>query len=474
MPKKFVMNWQADKARWRKMHKGKWYFVTPKELGCHATKDASWKAANEWWTRKLASVTAPALDPANQQLRRVLESRDSVRETMEYLDTQMQKGEAAKKILQLLTAADEHHLPDDTDQLPDASQAAARLLQGEPINARLIQLILGHGGYVPVSYEQTTEKLKGLADEVTTEPPVDPDRSLQHHYEQWCQIQLNGDKSAARKKMNVHMLGYFSQFMGNVEVDEINEARWAAFYTWLQGKELDYGYKGRILRTAKNFVQFLYEMRLIELPRNLNSRLLVFKSKKKEVKPLADDVLRQFYKAASGQTKLHTMLMLNCGMTSQDISDLQDNEVDWEEGTITRKRSKTQDHDDVPKVTYKLWSECFRLLKEHRSGKPNVLLTKTGNLWIQEKIEGDDYQHSDSIASNFKELCRKTKVKVTPKQLRTTAASKLGEHEKFKFYAQYFLGHSPKTIADKHYVRPAEKEFFKALKWLEAQFALAD
>ena len=61
MPKKFVMNWQQDTARWRKMHTGRWFFVTPKELGCHATKEASWKAANDWWIRKLATLTTPAL-----------------------------------------------------------------------------------------------------------------------------------------------------------------------------------------------------------------------------------------------------------------------------------------------------------------------------------------------------------------------------------------------------------------------------
>jgi integrase len=474
MPKKYVMNWQQDKSRWRKMHRGQWFFVTPKELGCRPTKEASWKAANEWWARKLATLAAPVLDPANFQVRRVLESRDTVREAVEYLCVQMQKGEAAKKLLQLLTAADEHRLPDDADGTPDALQAAERLMKGEPIDPRLIQLMLGHGGFVPVSYEQTTEKLKRLADEVTAEPPVDPDRGLHHHYEQWCRIQLGADKSAARKKMNMHMLGFFKRFMGDVEVDEVNEARWAAFYTWLRGKDLDDGYKGRILRTAKNFVRYLYEMRLIELPRNLDSRLLAFKSRRKEVKPLAVDVLRRFYGAAVGQTKLHVLLMLNCGMTAQDVSDLRDDEVDWDGGSLTRKRGKTRDHEDVPKVRYQLWPACFRLLKEYRSGKPNVLLTKTGNPWIRGKIEGDDYQHSDSIASRFKGVCRKAKVKVTPKQLRTTAASKLGEHENFKFYAQYFLGHSPRTVADKHYVKPSDEEFAKALKWLGDQFGLGD
>jgi hypothetical protein len=37
---------------------------------------------------------------------------------------------------------------------------------------------------------------------------------------------------------------------------------------------------------------------------------------------------------------------------------------------------------------------------------------------------------------------------------------------------QYFLGHSPKTVADKHYVVPSDEEFFEALGWLRKQYGL--
>jgi hypothetical protein len=37
---------------------------------------------------------------------------------------------------------------------------------------------------------------------------------------------------------------------------------------------------------------------------------------------------------------LHLLLMANCGFTQQDVSDLSQDEVDWQLGTITRKRSK--------------------------------------------------------------------------------------------------------------------------------------
>ena len=80
MPKIYLMNWQQDKSRWRKMLRGKWYFVTPKELGCLATKEASWSAANNWWKQKLASETSlrkgiEMIDVSIERMMRILEIR---------------------------------------------------------------------------------------------------------------------------------------------------------------------------------------------------------------------------------------------------------------------------------------------------------------------------------------------------------------------------------------------------------------
>jgi hypothetical protein len=58
--------------------------------------------------------------------------------------------------------------------------------------------------------------------------------------------------------------------------------------------------------------------------------------------------------------------------------------------------------------------------------------------------------------------------------MRATAASKLAEHGQYKYWVDYFLGHSPRTIAQQHYVRPTDAEFFEALAWLGGQLGLAD
>jgi hypothetical protein len=118
-------------------------------------------------------------------------------------------------------------------------------------------------------------------------------------------------------------------------------------------------------------------------------------------------------------------------------------------------------------VRYKLWSRTFALLRQYRSDHPErVLLTTTRRPWIEERHDGK-YHRSDKVASCVKYWLKKAGVKHPPKALRATAATRLGEHAHYKFYAQYFLGQSPRTVADKHYVRPSDTEFFEALAWLE-------
>ena len=43
--------------------------------------------------------------------------------------------------------------------------------------------------------------------------------------------------------------------------------------------------------------------------------------------------------------------------------------MDWKEGRITRKRSKTSSHEGVPVVSYKLWPETLHLLRSPKNAE---------------------------------------------------------------------------------------------------------
>ena len=78
--------------------------------------------------------------------------------------------------------------------------------------------------------------------------------------------------------------------------------------------------------------------------------------------------LATILKASPERLRLWLYLMMNCGFQQTDVSELAQNEVDWHKGRITDyKRRKGRRKKNVPKVTYPLWPETFRLLKKYRA-----------------------------------------------------------------------------------------------------------
>jgi hypothetical protein len=58
MPRLVSMTWIKSQRRWTKMYRGQRVYVSPKELGCLPTQEASVQAANAWWARKQAELDA--------------------------------------------------------------------------------------------------------------------------------------------------------------------------------------------------------------------------------------------------------------------------------------------------------------------------------------------------------------------------------------------------------------------------------
>jgi integrase len=104
----------------------------------------------------------------------------------------------------------------------------------------------------------------------------------------------------------------------------------------------------------------------------------------------------------SGQSRLHFLLCLNAGFLASDINDLRRSEVDWSAGTITRRRTKTREHEAAPVVRYKLWPETFGLLKRWRSADDPeiVLLTQSGGRWPVGHQGGVSFTRSDCVVTH--------------------------------------------------------------------------
>ena len=238
------------------------------------------------------------------------------------------------------------------------------------------------------------------------------------------------------------------------------------------------------------------------------------------------DVLK-IYHAASERMKLCILLMLNCGYGAAEIGSLKRSEVDFVSGRISRKRSKTKKHKTTPVVSYKLWKRTLDLLIKEHEKTVNTLQQNWGL-----KQQSQDYnkikelvllnnnctplchnfinpntktnRRTDCIRNDwYRLLIRLGMVKETTKkyrangktvekkktspiysfyQLRSTAATLLGNsksisnpdekynHKDYSLDTFLFLGHAPKTTAEKHYVKMGENRIDEPLEWLEQQF----
>ena len=231
------------------------------------------------------------------------------------------------------------------------------------------------------------------------------------------------------------------------------------------------------LGTIRAFVRWLWRTEVIEsLPRVLDPKakdLMVTKTRKKPV-TFTNEELATLLGSAQARTKLYILLMLNCGMTQKDISDLEAHELDWDEGRIVRKRSKTRDHENVPEVSYKLWPETLELLTHEWSGDDTgrVLLNRDGFPLWSERYEDDKYKKTDNIRNAFARLTKKTGVNKPLISLKKTSASRLRNNDKFNSVRSLFLGHAEVRVADQHYAENPKELLDRALEWLRGELGI--
>jgi integrase len=431
MARVYNMTWIPSRRGWMKEYRGRKHAISCRQLNAPETKEGSYQAANEWWAKKKVEI-----DGASVQRQTVSEMLAAAVERIVGTDAiNVDRMEVENDALRQLVTLMENRKQEAPDQLP--------------------------------------HKIAAIADAVA----VPNERTVSRHVERWVQTQqarVAAGQMAPDQADNLRIaLYHFRDWFGVASsVDGIDAAKFHDFYLWCLAKDWSNDYKKKVFGTARTFIRFLWESDVILLPKNLESKGFRFNAGNKVIVTWTPLEFRNMLKAASGQLKLHLLLMANCGMTQQDISDLADDEVDWQEGRILRKRSKTSDKKSTPTVNYKLWPITFELLKMYRSDTPTVLLTESGRPFVRKELVRGHLVKSDNIRSNFAHVRKRLRFSKSLKLLRKTSATLLESHETYGRFTQHFLGHAPRTIAARHYAAPSQDLFDEAVDWLAQQYGV--
>jgi len=257
-------------------------------------------------------------------------------------------------------------------------------------------------------------------------------------------------------------------------LDQLNEALWERYFVYLareveQGK-LSPSTMAACLGAAREFVRSRWERKFIELPRNLNSRSFAMSAPLKEIPVFTLEEIKALFGVAQERERLYLLLMLNCGLYPVDIATLR--KTEYVAGRLIRKRTKTRNRsENVPLVNFPLWRETDTLLTKYQSNHPELVLLNRNNqpLW-REAENGDKFNRVSNIKCNFFRLRKKTGINKSLKLLRKTSASLLETHPEYGRYGEHFLGEVPSSVSGRHYIKPSQEQFDKAVRWLGKQF----
>jgi integrase len=326
-------------------------------------------------------------------------------------------------------------------------------------------------------------------------------QSLSYHIDLFVKFQENRHKQGKIKAGQLEQLtiymNYYGRWAKEQRINHINaigtiKAVDAYFYHLTErlgtGQEqIEPSYAKKLFNCFKRFVQFLIDERVLEniIPpwNNRRDDKYTIREILKKPETISLTVLRQVHDAAPPRLKLFMSLVLNCGFGASEIGQLTKGEYDRKNGRIVHKRVKTGDCDNVPTVTYRLWSRTVELLENqietqkqyptHDEYRDRLLLNTNGRgLWY-EYFDNGSHKENDSISQQFERFITQFKKdkpdfpRFTFYMLRRTASTAISNHKIFGHLDSLGLGHAPRTTAGRHYTVPDADRLDDCIVWLE-------
>lgn len=464
-----LKGWNGDSYRWRWMIKGERVAVTCEELGLPPdqwTQEGSRKAAFDHYNKLKGTVTTKreANHPHAEQLTE-LKHRHQVATDLGIDTKPIQAAIATTKALPA----------DQTAYLDEATVAkieAAKLILGVDLsNADPVALRALFG----------TDQL--WADRKKRTARVEIGKTIGDAAKRFISGKQDESRSGTRSADGAdnirRWLQKFVAFAGELTaIDQISFDLWERWQRACKARSISMETEegAKEYGTSKAFVKWLWKQDLLQPPKNVEDKMGFTRWEGPiQTYPIAD--VKKTVELAKGQLKLHLLLMLNCGMTQKDISDLLKTQIDFKAGVIKRKRSKTKNKKNTPLVCYNLWPSTLAALQTHLSDHETLALTtKSGASWLHKSTrENGKIKKTDNVATlwaNLKKANPKATYLKTLKSFKKTSATLIRNEPKFAEFYQYFLGHSEKSIAGKSYADLEPAVFETAINWIGKQLGV--
>ncbi|WP_417385402.1 tyrosine-type recombinase/integrase [Gimesia sp.] len=486
MPRQAKLNWDAPRNKWRVVYFGKKYRFDggsgKSDREARKQAEAAWRA-----TKAQLDLEAEEAKPHRTEYKNVIAEWESVLRWCIDHGEEMTATVARDKIKDL-----EERL---AMQTPPPLGWSDRPFNGPApltaINERMkpvyqeagLEPIIQVSGPAPYEHTQWQDRLETQnrrLGEASTEDTfaANVEKYLLQKRAKVAARQL----SAAWAETSRSHLEFIMEFAGSgTSVSRIDHNTVQGLYNHLLGrvaaKQMSDHYAHNVFAVFKQFVRWLVKntSHLEMLPKNIDDQDLRISVTPREVKVLTPEQIKTLMEKASPRTKLYLLLGLNSAMTQIDMAELHPNEVDWKQGIITRKRSKTGNCENVPVVSYPLWPETFELLKQERSDDPDhVLLTREGKLLRTEDIDGGKYKKTDAVRLAIRRLSKKTEIEFTLKACKKTSASLLRGNRDYQGLQSLFLDHAPQTVAEIHYTTVPQDLLNEAIAWLGQELGIVN
>jgi integrase len=489
MPRKFLMGFESGPKRWRKMYKGERYEVYCSGLNLPEdqwTELGSYQAANDWWTARRAEIdSAPvARRPDVADVIATLKKKQRVlagggEDTSDYDDAIRDGKAAAKPLLDpTLTFGSVEDEIEAVCNAPQPEGDGVNLL--DPRTSARVEFLSALGvdlsGLDVVALELALGSASYWEERFARVKKVPEDRRLGTLLDGWLLLKRKKSKPTTLVRLQGHKKAFERLthdkavvLDADMPVDVLTEQKVEEVFYAIDAEDRDEATKDKKWLTFKNFVRYVVSKRLVPLPLNMDTEDLTFEvTTKEKEKPVMADV-RDFLGSLPDRLRLYALLAANCGMNNCDIGKLTENQIDFTARTLTRKRVKTGKHKKVPTVTYWLWDETLQLLSQEMTENACfALLDANGKpLYIDSK-DGPEASLYDKIKSSWRDhFGRDGSKKYTLKDFRFIPADLIKDSQ-YRLYRDAWLGHSPKSVAEKSY--SSSEDCTEVCKWLHTQF----